>query len=170
MIKGGKGGANTNKTGLAFEKKTSLEDALINAEFLVQNFKVFRAENLLGELAPKARLYKYLQTNFDNWESPLSANLWPDEALFTTKSSRLHIVEKKWQEVSGSVDEKLQTCGFKMRQYNRLIEGTGLELKFTYLLNDWFTHSRYADVLKYIEDSGAHYHFQAVPLSELDLD
>jgi hypothetical protein len=170
MIKGGKGGANTNKTGLAFEKKTSLEDALVNAQFLVQNYKVFREDNLLGELAPKSRLYKYLQHNFENWESPLSANLRPDEALFTTKSSRLHIVEKKWQEVSGSVDEKLQTCGFKMRQYNRLLDGTGLELKFTYLLNDWFTHARYADVLKYIEDSGAHYHFEAVPLSELDLD
>jgi len=59
------------------------------------------------------------------------------------RSTRLHIIEKKWQEVSGSVDEKLQTCGFKIRQYNRLVEGTGLEVKFTYLLNDWFTHPGY---------------------------
>jgi hypothetical protein len=124
----------------------------------------------LHELAAKTKLYKYLERNYDGWESPLSSKLLPDEALFTIKSSRLHIIEKKWQEVSGSVDEKLQTCGFKMRQYNRLLEGTGLELKFTYLLNDWFAHARYTDVLNYIEDSGAHYHFEAVPLSELDLD
>jgi hypothetical protein len=170
VIKGGKGGANTNKTGLAFEKRTSLEDALIRADFRIDNFKVFSEEQLLGELAPKSRLYKYLESNFENWESPLSAKLLPDDALFTLKSSRLHIIEKKWQEVSGSVDEKLQTCGFKIRQYNRLIEGTGLELKFTYLLNDWFTHTRYTDVLNYIQDSGAHYHFESVPLAELDLD
>ena len=170
MIKGGKGGAYTYKTGLAFEKLTSLEQALRSADFEVQNNLVLKDSNLLGELAEKTKLYKYLEKNFEGLQSPLSSKLLPDEALFTLKSSRLHIIEKKWQEVSGSVDEKLQTCGFKMRQYNRLLEGTGLELKFTYLLNDWFTHVRYTDVLKYIEDSGAHYHFEAVPLSELDLD
>jgi hypothetical protein len=170
MIKGGKGGAYTYKTGLAFEKSTSLEEALLVADFDVQNNKVLKNSTILGELAEKTRLYRYLERNYDGWESPLSSKLLPDEALFTLKSSRLHIIEKKWQEVSGSVDEKLQTCGFKMRQYNRLLEGTGLELKFTYLLNDWFTHARYRDVLQYIVDSGAHYHFEAVPLSELDLD
>jgi|LauGreSBDMM110SN_4_FD.fasta_scaffold10864_3 hypothetical protein len=170
MIKGGKGGAYPYKTGLAFEKSTSLEEALIDAAFDVQNSKVLRDSTVLGELAAKTKLYKYLERNYDGWESPLSSKLLPDEALFTIKSSRLHIIEKKWQEVSGSVDEKLQTCGFKMRQYNRLLQGTGLELKFTYLLNDWFAHARYTDVLNYIEDSGAHYHFEAVPLSELDLD
>jgi len=169
MIKGGKGGANTNKTGLAFEKRTSLEDALQAADFKVEEFKVFKNENLLGELAGKNRLYKYLETNFDGWKNPLSSKLLPDDALFTVKSGRLHIIEKKWQEVSGSVDEKLQTCGFKIRQYNRLIAGTGLELKFTYLLNDWFTQPGYTDVLKYIEEQGATFHFNSVPLSELDL-
>lgn len=169
MIKGGKGGANTNKTGLAFEKRTSLEDALQAADFRVEEFKVFRGENLLGELAGKNRLYKYLENNFDGWTNPLSSKLLPDDALFTVKSNRLHIIEKKWQEVSGSVDEKLQTCGFKIRQYKRLLDGTGLELKFTYLLNDWFTQSGYTDVLDYIEEQGATYHFNSVPLNELDL-
>jgi hypothetical protein len=169
VIKGGKGGANTNKTGLAFEKKTSLEDALVAANFSVKDFKVFRQETLLGELAGKNRLYKYLETNFEGWSNPLSSKLLPDDAIFTLRSTRLHIIEKKWQEVSGSVDEKLQTCGFKIRQYNRLVEGTGLEVKFTYLLNDWFTHPGYSDVLRYIEETGAHFHFNSVPLEELDL-
>jgi hypothetical protein len=169
MIKGGKGGANTNKTGLAFEKRTSLEDALVAADFSVKDFKVFKEATLLGELAGKNRLYKYLETNFDGWVNPLSSKLLPDDAIFTLRSTRLHIIEKKWQEVSGSVDEKLQTCGFKIRQYNRLVEGTGLEVKFTYLLNDWFTHPGYSDVLKYIEETGAHFHFNSVPLEELDL-
>jgi hypothetical protein len=59
--------------------------------------------------------------------------------------------------------------GFKIRQYNRLVEGTGIEVKFIYLLNDWFTHPSYSDVLEYIVESGASYHFLSVPLEELEL-
>jgi len=169
LIKGGKGGANTNKTGLEFEYKTKLEDALRGAEFRVEDFMVYQQESKVAELAGKNRLYKYLESNFDGWENPLSAKLWPDEALIIDKTGRLNIIEKKWQQVAGTVDEKLQTCGFKIRQYSRLIEGTGLDLKYIYLLNDWFAHPRYDDVRKYIIDTGASYHFYNVPLEELDL-
>jgi hypothetical protein len=169
LIRGGTGGANTNKTGLEFEHKTKLEDALREASFQVKEFKVYRDNLKVAELAGKNRLYKFLEENYDGWENPLSAKLWPDEALVVDKSGRLNIIEKKWQQVSGTVDEKLQTCGFKIRQYGRLIDGTGLELKYIYLLNDWFAHPKYDDVRKYILDTGASYHFYSVPLEELDL-
>jgi hypothetical protein len=42
-------------------------------------------------------------------------------------------------------------------------------VKFIYLLSDWFTQPRYADVLEYIKDSGADYHFETLPLELLDL-
>jgi hypothetical protein len=168
-VKGGKGGANTNKTGLAFERDTSLQVALEDASFRVEQFKVYDAEDLVAELAPKHRLYRFLETREIAWKERISKRLLPDEAIYSLKTSKLTVVEKKWQEVSGSVDEKLQTAGFKIRQYSRLLEGTDINLKFVYLLNDWFAKPEYDDVRAYILECGATYHFNAVPLEELDL-
>ena len=36
----------------------------------------------------------------------------------------------KFQVVSGSVDEKLQTCDFKLKQYKKLFQMEGVELEF----------------------------------------
>lgn len=168
-VRGGKGGANTNKTGLAFERKTSLEDALRAADFDVQGFKVYQADELKAELAPKYQFYKFLEAREVDWNSLVSKRLLPDDALYSVSGNRMNIIEKKWQETSGSVDEKLQTIGFKIRQYNKLLQPAGIELKFIYLLNDWFAKPEYDDVRDYIVETGGSYHFLKVPLSELDL-
>lgn len=167
-VKGGKGGGRTT-TGLAFEKKTSLADALELADFKVENFKVYEAENLVGELAGKSQLYKFLEAREIAWAERISKRLLPDDAIYSYSKHKMTVIEKKWQEVEGSVDEKLQTVGFKIRQYNRLLDGTGIEFKFIYLLNDWFADPRYADVLEYIVETGGSYHFNSVPLEELEL-
>lgn len=169
MIKGGKGGGNTT-SGLLFESKTSLSEALQEADFKVDGFKVYDASSFVGELAPKHQLYKFLETREVDWKPRISKKLLPDDALYVNNTHCLHIFEKKWQEVEGSVDEKLQTVGFKLRQYNRLVDGTGMGVKFIYILNDWFTDPRYADVLDYINELGASYHFNSVPLEELELN
>jgi hypothetical protein len=169
MIKGGKGGANTNVTGLGFEKATSLEDALRAASFEVEKFMVSSDGVYVGELLGKSRLYRFLEAKEVDWKSRVSSKLLPDEALYALKSKKLTVIEKKWQEVGGSVDEKLQTSGFKLRQYRNLVDGLGIEVQFVYLLNDWFTQHRYSDVLAYIKESGADYHFKSVPLGLLDL-
>jgi hypothetical protein len=170
MKKGGTGGRKTYETGLKFERDTSLEEALVAADFRVDNFKVYEpAGGLIAELAPKFQLYKFLEARDVAWQERLSKRLLPDEAIYSFGGHRLSIIEKKWQEVEGSVDEKLQTVGFKIRQYNRLVDGTGMEIKFIYLLNDWFSKPGYADVLEYIKECGADYHFLSVPLEELEL-
>lgn len=169
MIKGGVGGANTNLTGLRFEKETSLEQALKDAGFQVEKFQISKAGLYVGDLVGKSRLYKFLEANEVDWHTRISAKLLPDDAIYSLKAKKLTVIEKKWQEVSGSVDEKLQTCGFKLRQYNRLVEQLGIEVQYVYLLNDWFAQPRYADVLDYIRESGADYHFKSVPLELLDL-
>jgi hypothetical protein len=169
MIKGGKGGANTNVTGLAFERETSLEDALIDAGFEVEKFRISKNGKYLGDLMGKRQLYKFLDANNIDWKNRVSARLFPDEAIYSLGSKKLTVIEKKWQQGSGSTDEKLQTSGFKLRQYNRLVDGLGVKVQFVYLLSDWFSHPRYADVLSYIRESGADYHFKSVPLELLDL-
>jgi hypothetical protein len=169
MIKGGKGGANTNKTGLEFERSTSLAEALSANGFLIHGSFVLAEEKKVGQLIEKAKLYKFLDAAGVNWGELISAKLLPDEACFSIGSNSVTIVEKKWQEVSGSVDEKLQTCGFKIRQYKRLFEPIGVEVKYVYLLNDWFAHPRYQDVLDYIREVGADFHFRTLPLELLEL-
>jgi len=44
----------------------------------------------------------------------------------------------KFQKVAGSVDEKLQTCGFKKRQYTELLKPLDINVEYIYILNDWF--------------------------------
>jgi hypothetical protein len=167
-VKGGTGGGRTT-TGLEFEKKTSLADALEEADFRIEKFKVYESTNLVGELAGKGQLYRFLEARDIAWKDRISKRLLPDDAIYSYANHKMTVIEKKWQEVEGSVDEKLQTVGFKIRQYNRLLEGTGIEFKFIYLLNDWFADPRYADVLEYIIETGGSYHFNSVPLEELEL-
>lgn len=169
MIKGGKGGANTNLSGLKFERNTSLEEALRAANFEVKSFRVSKDGIYVGDLLGKYRLYKFLEAKDVDWKSRVSSQLLPDEALYSLRAKKLTVIEKKWQGVQGSVDEKLQTCGFKIRQYRNLVDGLGIQVQFVYLLNDWFTQPKYSDVLAYIKESGADYHFKSVPLELLDL-
>jgi hypothetical protein len=170
MIKGGKGGANTNKTGLEFERRTSLADALVASGFQVENDFVLVQEEKVGQLMEKAKLYRFLEGAGVDWTKLVSSRLLPDEACFSSRSQTVTIVEKKWQEVGGSVDEKLQTCGFKIRQYRKLFQPIDVEVKYVYLLNDWFAQPRYADVLQYIREVGADFHFKSLPLELLNLD
>jgi hypothetical protein len=169
MIKGGKGGANTNKTGLEFERKTSLATALSANGFSIDDDFVIAENRKVGQLIEKAKLYKFLDASGVEWEKLISSKLLPDEACYSIGANSVTIVEKKWQEVSGSVDEKLQTCGFKMRQYKRLFQPIDVEVKYVYLLNDWFAQPRYQDVLDYIREVGADFHFRTLPLELLDL-
>lgn len=169
MIKGGKGGANTNRSGLEFERSTSLADALTNSGFLIEGSFVLAEDRKVGQLIEKAKLYKFLDAAGVEWQQLISSRLLPDEACFSLKANSVTIVEKKWQEVGGSVDEKLQTCGFKLRQYSRLFEPIEVEVKYVYLLNDWFAQPRYQDVLDYIREVGADFHFRTLPLELLDL-
>jgi hypothetical protein len=170
MIKGGVGGANTNVTGLQFERETSLAVALEAAGFEIEGKKILRGDKShVGLLMGKSQIYNFLDAEGVDWRHIVSSKLLPDEACLSLASQKLTVVEKKWQETPGSVDEKLQTCGFKLRQYSRLFSPLMIEVKYVYLLNDWFTHPRYQDVLDYIKEVGADYHFKSLPLDLLEL-
>lgn len=71
----------------------------------------------------------------------------------------------KYQQGHGSVDEKLQTCDFKKKQYLKLVQPLGIKVEYVYLLNDWFENPSYKDVLDYIRSVDCHYTFNALPLS-----
>ncbi len=77
--------------------------------------------------------------------------------------------EKKYQRVPGSVDEKLQTCDFKRKQYIKLVSELGLKVEYVYVLSEWFREKRYEDVLCYIKSVKCHYKFDELPVKWLSL-
>lgn len=85
-------------------------------------------------------------------------------------TNKIFIVEKKYQEVAGSVDEKLQTCDFKLKQFKRLTKSIDFEVQYYYVLSDFFKKEKYRDVLDYINEVRCKYFFNTIPLEELDLD
>lgn len=93
----------------------------------------------------------------------------PDEALYVIINNTLFIIEMKYQEVAGSVDEKLQTCDFKKKQYRKLLAPLNIEVEYVYILDDWFRKSEYQDVLDYVISMGCQYYFQYLPLQKIGL-
>lgn len=75
----------------------------------------------------------------------------------------------KFQKVAGSVDEKLQTCDFKRKQYTKLMAPLNIEVEYIYILSDWFNTPAYKDTLDYVISAGCHYYFKYLPLHKLGL-
>jgi len=170
MIKDGKGGANT-LTGLHFEERISLTTVFEKANgYSVKGNEIYYGEQKVAELYPKHKLYKeLLEPNNIDYTDFISKKLLPDDAIFIMKNKTLFIVEIKFQETAGSVDEKLQTCDFKNKQYTKLLSRIGITVRYTYVLNDWFKKPEYKDVLDYIKASNCYYFFNEIPFSFFDL-
>ena len=165
MIKDGKGGSNT-KTGLFFEKRSSLKDVFLKINgFSIKQDDLFLNNKKIATFYTKNKIYtKLLAKNNINYKDYISKKLIPDDCLLILNNSTLFIIEIKFQNVSGSVDEKLQTCDFKNKQYNKLLKPLNIKVKYVYLLNDWFKSNNYKDTLDYIKSVNCYYFFNEIPL------
>jgi hypothetical protein len=163
------GGAKTNHNGLAFEGRTDLLEALNqHPDFTVIGNQVFRDGIIVAHYYEKHNLYSgFLSPNGVDYTKILSKKLLPDGALLVGKT--IYIIEKKYQAGSGSVDEKLQTCDFKRKQYIKLFAPLGIKVEYYYVLNDWFDKPEYNDVFQYIESVGCKYFIEELPFNEIGL-
>ncbi len=175
MIVGGIGGA-TTKTGLAFEKEVDFQELILRIqgyEFKDEENKAGRGLFFNGELVArcfrKHDFYKFLEEHGVDWKKIISKKLLPDDALLVIIRETLFIIEVKYQQVAGSVDEKLQTCDFKRKQYVKLVSSLELKVEYVYVFNDWFRKPEYKDVLDYIHSVNCHYKFKELPLAWLGL-
>jgi hypothetical protein len=84
-------------------------------------------------------------------------------------TNSFYVIEIKFQQVAGSVDEKLQTCHFKKRQYEKLMNSLGVKVEYIYILSDWFQAPAYKDVLAYIKEVDCDYFFEEITLNRLGL-
>lgn len=170
MVQGGFGGANT-KTGLVFEGKVDLASFLSkqkNYEVL-ENGNVCYKNEIIARIFKKYAFYDFLEELSIDWKELISKRLLPDDSIYVIINNTLNIIECKFQKVAGSVDEKLQTCDFKKKQYQKLMARVNIEVEYIYLLSAWFKKPEYKDVLNYIHSVGCQYYFEYIPLQKLGL-
>jgi hypothetical protein len=174
MKLGGIGGANT-ATGLIFEGKTDLA-TFLNSQ---KGYKITEIEKSwfdvkfdnvsVGTIFKQHGLYKYLTSEGIDYKTVLSKKLLPDDSIFVITENTVYIIEKKFQQNAGSVDEKLQTAGFKKKQYCKLFSLLNIEVEYMYLLSDWYRKDEYRDVRNYIQEVGCAFYFDYIPLKKLGL-
>ena len=169
MINKGKGGANT-LTGLSFEKGRDIASVIEKLEgYSAKGNIIFYNNKEVARSYKKNGLYVYLKSQGVDYTKILSKRLLPDEAIYVILNNTLFVIEMKFQKVAGSVDEKLQTCDFKKKQYKKLMAPLNIEVEYIYILSDWFKRPEYKDTLDYVISVGCQYYFQYLPLQKLGL-
>jgi hypothetical protein len=169
MKTNGVGGGNTI-TGLNFEKETDILELLKSKRgYRIEKNIIIYNNKEVARSYKKNALYKFLETQKIDYKKILSKKLLPDDALYVITNNTLFIIEVKFQKVAGSVDEKLQTCDFKRKQYTKLMAPLNIEVEYIYILSDWFRKPEYKDVLDYIISVGCQYYYKYLPLQKLGL-
>ncbi len=164
------GGAKTNENGLKFEQETSLKEALIKNGFKVSKGDVYLGKKHVAVIGDKKKFQKRILEPLEiDMKKILSSELLPDEALLNLKNNTIYIIEKKFQNGSGSVDEKLQTCDFKRKQYKKLFKNVGIKVEYGYVCNYWFKKDKYKDVIDYIKAVKCNIFFDEIPIDFLGL-
>ena len=162
---------NKTTTWLKFEVRASLQDKLklIKWYRIENNHSVYFQNEKVAEIYQKHDLYKnLLEPNWINYKNLISKKLLPDNAIYVIIKNTMYIIEIKYQEVAGSVDEKLQTCDFKKKQYERLLRPLKFIVEYCYILRwERFWKPEYIDVLNYIQAVGCKYFFDELPLDYL---
>ena len=165
----GTGGGNTI-TGLNFEKERDILEILKKAkDYSVKGSVISYQGKEVARSYRKHGLYRLLAEKKVEWRKLISKRLFPDEALYVIVNNTLFIIEMKFQKVAGSVDEKLQTCDFKRKQYRKLMAPLNTDVEYIYILNDWFKNPSYKDTLDYVISVGCQYYFNYLPLQKLGL-
>ena len=164
------GGAQTNVNGLAFERNSDIL-AMIRKQtnYIVKGTQVLDfSGNHLAEYYEKHKFYKYfLEPLGVDYTNIISSKLLPDGVI--VNGNNVYVVEMKYQNRTGSVDEKLQTCDFKKKQSQKLCKPIGYNLVYIYLLNEWFDQEKYDDVFEYMESVGCQYFIGTLPLGVFGL-
>jgi hypothetical protein len=157
MNKGtGAGGSNTTKNGNTFELLTSIEYKLITEQFIK---KFINKKNKYGYYFEKTyklikivyfkqnglKLYFKHHFNIDIYKNP-------DEAFLIYDCDRyfLKILEKKHQNMNGSIEDKLKTGAFNRREYELMINDNKFIVEYAFCVNSFLQKKLNSKVAKYI--------------------
>ena len=136
------GGKNTNKNGLKFENETTLSNNTIN------NFVKIKKNNLRKHMDKLKKKDNTIKEGHGCKE--------PDENYINQKDKKLIIIEKKFQKCSGSVCEKLQTCIFKKKNFEK--QYPDYKIILIYVLSNWFKENCKPE-LEYLKENNFPFFF-----------
>ena len=147
----GAGGANTNKNGLSYEKLTELDTEF---EILSKNkfhneikFKIKSDRIFIS--SKQYKFFKYMDKYINKDIKKAHGCKKPDECYIDEEHKIIFIIEKKFQQVPGSVCEKVQTPHMKLWQYNRTFPDW--YIVYIYCLSSWFQKNCIAE-LEYLNE------------------
>jgi hypothetical protein len=137
----GAGGSNTNTNGLKYEKLTYLpkllnvdDSKIIFGKGTTDYYHKYKQFIIVRQYG----LNKFLINQFNPKSEKI---LKPDECIIDEDKKILYIIEKKFQQCDGSVDEKIQTALFKKWYYKKQYPIYTVE--YIYVLSDWFKQNKY---------------------------
>ena len=151
----GAGGANTNKTGKKFEEKTSTRERLLEMGFIEnvtqkynQRFVYFnkRMEEYSIVFLEQGDLQKYIKHNYN-----LDLFRNPDEAYiieYNDGRKVIKILEKKTQNVDGSVETKLWSGPSLKREYEIVLEE--FEVEYCFCVSEFLQRKILSNDKKYV--------------------
>jgi len=111
-------------------------------------YHLFKYKDLEFCILKKNGLPKYLK---DEFNSTYGKSLEPDECLLNKKEKTIIVLEKKFQQRTGSVDEKIQTGDCKRWEYKKLYPG--YKIIYIYVLSDWFRQKKYKLDIQYLSEN-----------------
>ena len=145
----GAGGSKTNKNGLPYEKITELyEKITIEKQFETSSIIKFNGSEKLFIKTKQSNLFKCKKDKINTNVPKAHGCKNPDECYIDEELKNIFIIEKKFQQCSGSVCEKLQTPDFKLWQYSRTFPD--YNIIYIYCLSDWFKKNCIAE-LEYLD-------------------
>jgi hypothetical protein len=153
----GAGGANTNFYGKKFEEKTNNQQRLLEIGYTKNSFtkkpkkaydyylsQTFEDKNVVFVLQNGLKIYMKNKYNIDLFRCP-------DEAYiieYTCGRKIIKILEKKEQNVEGSVETKLWSGPSLKREYE-LVLGAEFEVFYGFCLNDFLKNKLISKEKKY---------------------
>jgi hypothetical protein len=152
----GAGGANTNHHGKMFEEKTNNQTRLLSDGYTANHFskkskkpfdylsKTFEDKTIAFVLQNGLKIYMKNRYNVDLFR-------YPDEAYiieYNTGKKVIKILEKKEQNVEGSVETKLWSDPSLKREYE-LVLGNDFEVHYCFCVSDFLKKKLTSDEKKY---------------------
>ncbi len=154
----GAGGANTNYNGLSFEEKTSIESKLEECKYIKKNIKIKNRKGYYYENDNIIYFTKGCKNTFKLYfekEFKIITYRQPDEAYLIKLDDNnyiLKILEKKNQNVDGSVEDKLKTGAFNRREYELMInihENIKFKVIYYFCVSKFLQEKLESDNIKY---------------------
>jgi hypothetical protein len=154
----GAGGANTNYYGKKFEEKTNNQQRLLEIGYIKKSFtqkpkkaydyylsKTFETKTIVFVLQNGLKMYMKNKYNIDMFRCP-------DEAYiieYTSGRKVIKILEKKEQNVEGSVETKLWSGPSLKREYE-LVLGPEFEVFYGFCISEFLKQKLISNEKKYL--------------------